>query len=418
MAHPGTLETKRPLPLVADTVLLDGNLRESSKQLYMKALLQFIAWFRYHNFDTSNDDDFDILLNNYFAWLYTINGGGGRALAQHTLHGLVWKIPRYKRGLHIARRALDGWLRLVPTNSYPPLSFELTVVLAQWLAHIGRIDMAVGTLLGFDCLLRVSEMVNIRRCDIVDDSNGDMVIVFNGTKTTDSDRKQYVTVLNNDVKLLVRQLIFHLPPNSKQKIFWFTKEQYGPALKKATVAYGVDHIGYVPHSLRHGGATYYYCYCPERKLSVDDLLLRGRWKSVESTRRYIQGERAHLLRSIIPDSIHHLGTSIIKSGIMTSIIKAYDTRSIPPLHLPILSSSSSSSSLASSASTSISCSSSLGSSKSSTKKKSMSIKSSRSRQRTTLESTKLFRSMSLKSLGNRSSRSSRPSIPTITIVKQ
>ena len=45
-------------------------------------------------------------------------------------------------------------------------------------------------------------------------------------------------------------------------------------------------VPFVPHSLRHGGATADYITQGSRFL--EDILFRGRWASVKSTRHYIQ----------------------------------------------------------------------------------------------------------------------------------
>ena len=56
---------------------------------------------------------------------------------------------------------------------------------------------------------------------------------------------------------------------------------------------------YVPHSLRHGGATRQHLFGQ----SMEDILLRGRWASTKSARRYIQSGRAVLLSMDIPPAL-------------------------------------------------------------------------------------------------------------------
>ena len=45
-------------------------------------------------------------------------------------------------------------------------------------------------------------------------------------------------------------------------------------------------VPFVPHSLRHGGASCDYLFNGARYL--EDILFRGRWGSMQSTRHYIQ----------------------------------------------------------------------------------------------------------------------------------
>jgi integrase len=59
----------------------------------------------------------------------------------------------------------------------------------------------------------------------------------------------------------------------------------------------------VPHSLRHGGAT----YLSARGLSVDEIMRRGRWMEARTCRTYIQHLRARLHALAIPQSLTDAG---------------------------------------------------------------------------------------------------------------
>ena len=75
-----------------------------------------------------------------------------------------------------------------------------------------------------------------------------------------------------------------------------------------------DRVPYVPHSLRHGGATCDYLYAGGE--SLEDILFRGRWASMKSTRQYIQQGPALMAAAStrIPrwqrESGHHFGNAI------------------------------------------------------------------------------------------------------------
>jgi hypothetical protein len=63
---------------------------------------------------------------------------------------------------------------------------------------------------------------------------------------------------------------------------------------------------YVPHSLRHGGATRDHM----RGHPMEDILARGRWASTKSARHYVQAGRALLLATKTPVRIATLGETI------------------------------------------------------------------------------------------------------------
>ena len=56
---------------------------------------------------------------------------------------------------------------------------------------------------------------------------------------------------------------------------------------------------YVPHSLRHGGATRLHL----QGVRVEDIMVRGRWASSKSGRTYIQSSRAVLMALTPPRAV-------------------------------------------------------------------------------------------------------------------
>jgi hypothetical protein len=81
-------------------------------------------------------------------------------------------------------------------------------------------------------------------------------------------------------------------------LFPFTANQYRSCFKQVCSQLNLS-SSYVPHSLRHGGATRWHLLGN----SIEDILMRGRWSSTKSARRYIQAGRAMLLTVEIPSSL-------------------------------------------------------------------------------------------------------------------
>ena len=70
--------------------------------------------------------------------------------------------------------------------------------------------------------------------------------------------------------------------------------------------HGLGGIPYVPHSFRHSGATYAHL----RGATIEQIMYRGRWVSLESARRYIQTARALLIMLSIPDRLNTVGAAL------------------------------------------------------------------------------------------------------------
>jgi hypothetical protein len=86
---------------------------------------------------------------------------------------------------------------------------------------------------------------------------------------------------------------------SDARLFPFKPHQFRRVLKAICVNLGLSDR-YVPHSLRHGGATRYHHVLG---WSIEDVLARGRWQSVKSARRYIQSGPAMLMSMHTPKAI-------------------------------------------------------------------------------------------------------------------
>ena len=91
-----------------------------------------------------------------------------------------------------------------------------------------------------------------------------------------------------------------------ERVFAFTPASFRIALHQAAAAVGLGHIPYVPHSLRHGGATRDFLL----GASIEQIMFHGRWVAMESARRYIQTARALLMLQSIPQDIAAAGAHL------------------------------------------------------------------------------------------------------------
>lgn len=229
--------------------------------------------------------------------------------ASHALHAVVYHRPDLKQHMYVSRQCLKGWEKVKKSVSHPPLTWELTVVIACTLARSGYHAHAVAVLVGFDCYLRVGELTRLRRCDIVmpNDSrmgraHTEMAVCLPTTKTGPN---QSVSLQNPHVADILCRWVRsrHLPPNSTEPIFAFKPPALRRSMHRVCEVLGLSDTPYVPHSLRHGGATNDFL----RTKSIEFVQFRGRWKSMESARRYVQTARALLAAQQVPQRLNELG---------------------------------------------------------------------------------------------------------------
>jgi integrase len=254
------------------------------------------------------------------------------AYVSQALSGAVHQRPDLRHRLPIARQCLRGWDKVRETTSHPPLTWELTVVMACTLARSGYHGAAIAMLLAFDCFLRVGELTRIRFTDIVmpnDPRTGrahsTMAVVLRAAKTG---KLQSVEVADHDVARLValwaRSPLVHTDSTDPDpRLFAFSPDFLRRLMYNASVALQLP-TRYTPHSLRHGGATDDFL----RHGSVERVQFRGRWKQLESVRRYVQMARAVLSRRQVPPHVHRFGVAL--SGDLVSVL-THLLRTVPPV---------------------------------------------------------------------------------------
>ena len=247
----------------------------------------------------------DQRLSEYIDVLFAERGS--YHYASQTLFGLVFRCPPLRLHLGESRLRLRGWNRLREHRSHPPMTWELAVLFAVTMSRWGRHAEAVATLLAFDCLLRVGELTRICFHDVIvpgdprlGSADAGMVVRLAKAKTG---LNQSVALQNHQVAKVLHAYLLAHPFLANDRIFPFPPSAFRTLIRSVADALGLHGIPYVPHSLRHGGATYAF----QRGASIESIMFRGRWVSMESARRYIQTARALLIMLDIPVRVHQMG---------------------------------------------------------------------------------------------------------------
>jgi integrase len=260
---------------------------------YLAATWRFLTWVGSHR--TTLWGGLDRVLNSYLHHLFRSGKGKGEAAA--VFYGLNLLLPEVSRGLPVARAALSGFHRQLPSESWPPLPWRVTVLLSAWMAARGHRRAAVGTVLAFHCYLRAAtELLPLVREDVAlgDDPRlgTDDGRVFLRLRNTKTGANKGVEVLDPCIRLLVAELVRTTPVGAR--LFRLSPSEYRVLFRDACQALGLT--GYVPHSLRHGGATFDYL----KGVPVQDICVRGRWAVTKSALTYIQTGRQLLLAKAVP----------------------------------------------------------------------------------------------------------------------
>ena len=276
--------------------LLTSSLAPSTIVKYERHSSHFYDWLKVHGHQPSTFIELDLLLSSYLQQLY--DRGSGKAAAASTVYGLNVSQPGITKHLPYSLKSLQGFQRLKPSKQHPPLPWPITCVIAVAMWRRGYLREGIVTLLAFDCYLRINEALALRREDVALGADvrlgagrpDRLYLRLNATKTGPN---KGVEVLNCDVKKLVLLVIDCIKPRAL--LFPFSDNHYRRIFHLVCDDLKLD-SDYVPHSLRHGGATYgFLCDMP-----LADILLRGRWESPRSGTHYIQSFRQVMMQRTIP----------------------------------------------------------------------------------------------------------------------
>lgn len=282
--------------------------KPTTRRLYELAVRKFVSWC-----DVGGLVDaalsFDDLLYAYLIHLYSIRAS--KSSAVYVVYGVLLLNPSLKSSLSLSQSALAGWNSLRESVSWPPLPHPVMIAMACSLCKGGSWLAGVGMLLSFDCFLRVSELCNLEVGDVIFSGhpalNGGKGVALQLSQTK-TGKNQFVIVRDTDVACLLEAAVADAIVSNRSHVFPFSPESFRLYMKAASSAVGVGSCGYVPHSLRHGGATQAFLMGE----TVEQIALRGRWKSNNSIRTYIQAGRALMALQKLPPRVLKFGDSLSK----------------------------------------------------------------------------------------------------------
>ena len=322
----------------SSSVLRSASLAPTTISAYTQAVSRFSSYCKslpshsHHGFPhRAAAVDLDMCVSGYISLLFANADGANKQLAVNTLYGIYLFQPEMRGLLRRSEQLLRGWSRLKPSVSHPPLTWPLCLLIAATMAKNQFFDCALATLVAFDGLLRVSELVNIRVHDVSalsDARRGGVssptVPVFQGQVSASARRvcirlpstktgsNQWCELYSGGVgDLLVRWLharpaqsfVFQFPVDPSRRA-----DHYRQVLRLVCDGLGLSGYHYTPHSLRHGGATHAHLHLNQ---SIEHVMHRGRWRSNDSCRTYIQAGRAALLSQDLPSAITALATGLV-----------------------------------------------------------------------------------------------------------
>jgi integrase len=308
----------------------------STVTAYLAAVIRYRSYCP-HQGRHSSLSQLDQCVEDYICDLFLFYLGRNRQLAVNTVYGLYMQQPVLRDRLKGSEGLLRGWQRAAPSVQHPPLTWPITVAIARTMAANGYSECAVATLVAFDGLLRVGELVSVRVSDVSLPHDSRRGSASKAARTsfpsssssshpslrrsssafirlghTKTGTNQTAEISNPDIISLLQRYISGLRTTSSHLFDLPSStpaDYYRSVLRSACHALDMSEFNFTPHSLRHGGATHAHMHMGE---TIEHVLYRGRWQSNSSARTYLQQGAAALittqLSQLAQGYVQHLQT--------------------------------------------------------------------------------------------------------------
>lgn len=164
-----------------------------------------------------------------------------------------------------------------------PASWELVEALIALSYDEDMPFLGLVLALGFNCMLRTSEMIQLTGKHLLVHPNRDALSVVLPTSKTSVGNPQVLQVSDSGIVAMAIPLLEALSAKRRAKLLWRSGAHcFRQTFQRLLRRLGFAADSYLPYSLRRGGATWYY----QTTLSLDATVTRGRWACVKTARQY------------------------------------------------------------------------------------------------------------------------------------
>jgi hypothetical protein len=257
---------------------------------YLTRVRQVMVFAALYSMVMNTCEEIDAVLSQFLNEVFLL--GSDLSEATKYLAAIMDHFPMtaVKSALARSRRCLQGWGKLDPGKTRPPLAWQLLALIApHMLGTFEGLHMALLLLTMFACYFRPGEAMNLAESQLVRPSQGFQKYAIN-LHSSDQAQSSKMGLQDESIMLDSKTLpklgmwlarISGAMPAAQ--LFKTQPVHFNAAWKAALVAIGLPANYAVPYQLRHSGPSH------DRLLEhrpLDEVKQRGRWKSDSSVKRY------------------------------------------------------------------------------------------------------------------------------------
>lgn len=201
------------------------------------------------------------------------------------LSGLHHFEPFTRRKLPKSWRLYNIWRRFEIPCRAPPITADIVLGMAGWCVFHHELCMAGLLLLGFHCLMRTGELLQIRPCDFILGDDSGLISIPSSKSGVRNNSKESVTIQDPCTLEVARAMVELCQAQGRQNLPCWERSgsSFRNLFKQILVELEISELNMRPYSLRRGGATYEM----QSHGLMEKTLIRGRWKNSNIARLYI-----------------------------------------------------------------------------------------------------------------------------------
>eukprot|EP00435_Cladocopium_sp_Y103_P060375 s393_g22.t1 len=200
------------------------------------------------------------------------------------LSGLHFFWPHIKGLLRQSWRLFRSWRRVESPQRAPPITVWLVKAIVARAVDCNQLAFATLVALGFHCLLRTGELLALQFKDFECNDSCGVVSLFSSKSGLRTGAEEAVSIRDPLVLNLIRTLSDTQQQFRGQKLWPHSAQSFRNQFEKYMQYFRICHLKMKPYSLRRGGATFLL----QEGVSIDVILLRGRWRSLGVARLYLE----------------------------------------------------------------------------------------------------------------------------------
>ena len=265
-----------------------------TRKRYDAALENFYAYLRREQLVLPKQrEHMDPLVSDYVEELWAT--GESRAEASNFLAALQDFDPKLKHRLPGSWRLMKTWTTNEIPSRAPPLSEKLLHAMVGWCRFHEYHDFGLSLLIGFYCMLRTGELLNLQARDIQMNSATSPAVLSLGL--TKSGKRQGAAESVTLGELSVLKALWQWKQRVTASTYLTAKPyKWRQLFNECLDGLQITPWSFRPYSLRRGGATFFFL----KHGSLDRILIQGRWTAVKTARVYINSGLAMIADLQIP----------------------------------------------------------------------------------------------------------------------